>query len=171
MWWGSYTDEEGKMMLSIKCSGLRHWVRLGLVVIALSAGVYGAAVRPALAANDSQPFSLLGYQGDLAVYRAELMNPPVTLTLYAHKSGGGLIIVQNRLLPDAGGSAAIALQRTAGVTGRAQAGATAGAGSVEVKEIGQTPDGGTVLGVFVDGKLTTLIFLDKNGRFVKAVNA
>ncbi len=158
-------------MFSVKCSGLWHWVRLGLVVIALSAGVYGAAVRPALAANDSQPFSLLGYQGDLAVYRAELMNPPVTLTLYVHETGGGLIIVQNRLFPDAGGSAAIALRRAGAVTARAQAGATASASNVGVKEIGKTTDGGTVLGVFVDGKLTTLVFLDKDGRFVKAVNA
>ncbi len=153
-------------------SGVRRlpsaWRAVLILVFCLMANA--AAQAGALAEGEGQPFSLLGYQGDLALYRAELTTPPVTLTFYLHRTGGGLLIIKNRVRADAVASVPVNLNLRASVNRSAGAGATAAATSIETQVIGQTPEGGTVLGVFVDGKLTTIIVLDQQGRFVKAIS-
>ncbi len=154
---------------------LLGWVRgrpsasLGAVVLVFWLMANTAAQAVALGEGESQPFSLQGYQGDFAVYRAELTTPPVTLNLYLHQTGGGLLVIKNRVLPNAVASVALGMVTTNGGA-TVTTPASVAAASIETRVIGQTRDGGTVLGVFVDGTLTTIIILDRQGRFVKAIN-
>ncbi len=142
---------------------------LGAMTLVFWLMANAAAQAVALGEGESRPFSLLGHQGDFAVYRAELTTPPVTLSLYLHRTGGGLLVIRNRVLPNAVASVALGLETTNGSATVSTRAPVAAAG-IETRVIGQMRDGGTVLGVFVDGKLTTIMILDQQGRFVKAIN-
>ncbi len=155
---------------------LMSWMRrrpsasLGAMTLVFWLMANAAAQAVALGEGESQPFSLLGYQGDFAVYRAELTTPPVTLSLYLHQMGGGLLVIKNRVLPNAVASVALGLE-TANGSATVATRAPVAAARIETRVIGQTRDGGTAMGVFLgDDDLTTIIILDRQGRFVKAIN-